>query len=368
MIKEEFKSLIQKARYGDNAAVSVLMDSYGSNNISEEYSCPFSNIILSLLEKDDKKWILPLAMVGNLNAISCLIEGSKFKYSEYITSWIDSQTGENIISIGKTYIDGDVTFNLNESEIKQLHRVIYELDNLTEMQLKMLYSNQCLDDVALLESLHKKYQYQFLADKLGECYEQGRFNVEVNIEKSQYYYELNGFTESKANKILFDNFFLVEKLYSKYKYKCLACALAEFYHYGREEQGIFRNKEKAKHFYALAGNEYDDDFTENPYCIEYIIEGENIAALKKLIDKLTEEVGDPDNGLGIYVPVGVLMKCLVGSDEYHGNLIYVTENENALEISAEVQDGDEFAVAYAIEKAFPDLNVEIESRFLLSKL
>ena len=363
---DEIKLLLDKARCGDSAAQLALMDAYDKHDYSQNYMCGFSDIILSQLEKDDKKWILPLAKAGNLNAISCLIEGAKRKYSIDEKNDTDSYIGEKITLIGKTYIDDGVTFNLNEREIKQLHRVIEELDNLTEMQLKVLYFNRCIDDVALLESLHEKYRYTFLADKLAECYEHGYINVRLNIERTQYYYELNGFTESKANSILFDNFLLVEKLYSKYNYKCLASELARFYHYGKEEQGLFRNKEKAKHFYTIAGVEYEEgDLNEHPYCVEYVIKGDDVTALKKIIDELTDMVGMPDNELGIYVPVDVLMKCLVGSDEYRGNLIYVKEEENGLVISAEVQDGDEEALGYAIKEVFPNLDVETNIEYPL---
>ena len=77
-----------------------------------------------------------------------------------------------------------------------------------------------------------------------------------------------------------------------------ACEIAAVYRYGNERSGIYANRAKAKHYYEIAGEEFDkfedldDDFLED---IDYTIKGTpaTLAKLRAIIDELCPLYGKP---------------------------------------------------------------------------
>ena len=143
-----------------------------------------------------------------------------------------------------------------------------------------------------------------------------------------------------------------------------ALFLGYAHHFGDEEHGIFRNPKKAKEIYLEIGEPPEKapflgDFF--PETAKYIFTGsaEDVEAVKVLIDKLVAKVGSPDNEFGLYIPVGALMKLLVGSRYYEGNVLYSElENPEKLVITAELDSPEK--LLYAFRQAYPSLNVEME--------
>lgn len=140
--------------------------------------------------------------------------------------------------------------------------------------------------------------------------------------------------------------------------------LGHKYHFGDEEIGIFRDPEKAREIYLMVGEPVE----ESPFFGEdyidsgtYTIKGdaEDIENLKSLLDGLTEKYGMKDNEFGLYIPVGKLMKALVNSPYYNGNVIFVElVGENALKIYCELDKPE--VLLYALRKAYPNVEVDMK--------
>ena len=93
---------------------------------------------------------------------------------------------------------------------------------------------------------------------------------------------------------------------------------------------------------------------------DYVIAGSSVEleGVKLLIDNLTERFGMPGNEFGLYVPVGVLMKVMVGSPYYEGNILYMeSESPEKLVVTAELEKPH--ALLYAFREAFPNLKIDM---------
>jgi len=67
----------------------------------------------------------------------------------------------------------------------------------------------------------------------------------------------------------------------------------------------------------------------------------------------------PWNELGLYVPMEILMKTLVGSKYYVGNLLTMnTDNPECIVLHAEANKME--PLLYALRQAFPNLNIEMK--------
>ena len=147
--------------------------------------------------------------------------------------------------------------------------------------------------------------------------------------------------------------------------KNAAFNLAYKYRYGDEENGIFIDRKAAKHCYELAGGEYDpkDDESRNDFpCYKTITAKgteQELEVLKMLVNELTQRFGTPDNELGLYIPMDPMMKVLVGSPYYRGNLLYMDEDVQG-ELSLRVEMDDPYVLLYALRQAFPYLELEIK--------
>jgi RNA polymerase sigma factor (sigma-70 family) len=144
--------------------------------------------------------------------------------------------------------------------------------------------------------------------------------------------------------------------------KSAALKLGQMYDKGDEENGIFRNPVKARRYFKLAGKKYEyEPEEENPHEADYFLRGsaEELAAVKTLVDELTQKYGDAFNEFGLYIPMNILMKTLVGSRYYDGNLLTMnTDDPECIVLHAEANTME--PLLYALRQAFPNLKIEMK--------
>ena len=142
--------------------------------------------------------------------------------------------------------------------------------------------------------------------------------------------------------------------------KSAALKLGLLYDKGDEKNGIFRNPVKARRYYKLAGKKYEYvPEEEDPHEADYFLRGsaEELAAVKTLVDELAQKYGEPANELGLYISMNILMKTLVGSHYYDGNLLTMnTDNPECIVLHAEANRVE--PLLYALRQAFPNLSIE----------
>ena len=144
--------------------------------------------------------------------------------------------------------------------------------------------------------------------------------------------------------------------------KSAALKLGQLYDKGDEENGIFRNPVKARRYFKLAGEKYEyEPEDEDPHEADYFLRGsaEELAAVKALVDELTQKYGDAFNEFGLYIPMNILMKTFVGSRYYDGNLLTMnTDDPECIVLHAEANTME--PLLYALRQAFPNLEIEMK--------
>ena len=144
--------------------------------------------------------------------------------------------------------------------------------------------------------------------------------------------------------------------------KSAALKLGQMYDKGDEKNGIFRNPLKAREYFKMAGEKYEyEPEEENPHEADYFLRGsaEELAAVKALVDELTQKYGDAFNEFGLYIPMNILMKTLVGSRYYDGNLLTMnTDDPECIVLHAEANTME--PLLYALRQAFPNLEIEMK--------
>ena len=144
--------------------------------------------------------------------------------------------------------------------------------------------------------------------------------------------------------------------------KSAALKLGQMYDKGDEKNGIFRHPLKAREYFKLAGKKYEyEPEEENPHEADYFLRGsaEELAAVKTLVDELTQKYGDAFNEFGLYIPMNILMKTLVGSRYYDGNLLTMnTDDPECIVLHAEANTLE--PLFYALRQAFPNLEIEMK--------
>lgn len=144
--------------------------------------------------------------------------------------------------------------------------------------------------------------------------------------------------------------------------KSAALKLGQMYDKGDEKNGIFRNPLKAREYFKMAGEKYEyEPEEENPHEADYFLRGsaEELAAVKTLVDELTQKYGDAFNEFGLYIPMNILMKTLVGSRYYDGNLLTMnTDDPECIVLHAEANTME--PLLYALRQAFPNLEIEMK--------
>ena len=144
--------------------------------------------------------------------------------------------------------------------------------------------------------------------------------------------------------------------------KSAALKLGQMYDKGDEKNGIFRHPLKAREYFKMAGEKYEyEPEEENPHEADYFLRGsaEELAAVKTLVDELTQKYGDAFNEFGLYIPMNILMKTLVGSRYYDGNLLTMnTDDSECIVLHAEANTME--PLLYALRQAFPNLKIEMK--------
>ena len=144
--------------------------------------------------------------------------------------------------------------------------------------------------------------------------------------------------------------------------KSAALKLGRMYDKGDEKNSIFRNPLKAHDYYKLAGRKYRYRIElEDPHEADYFLRGsaEELVAVKTLVDELAQKYGEPENELGLYVSMNILMKTLVGSHYYDGNLLRMnTDDPECIVLHAEANRVE--PLLYALRQAFPNLDIEVK--------
>jgi hypothetical protein len=86
---------------------------------------------------------------------------------------------------------------------------------------------------------------------------------------------------------------------------------------------------------------------------------EELVAVKTLVDELAQKYGEPENELGLYISMNILMKTLVGSHYYDGNLLTMnTDDPECIVLHAEANRVE--PLLYALRQAFPNLDIEVK--------
>jgi hypothetical protein len=263
--------------------------------------CQCSFDPLSIMDDTDTQWLTPLAQQGDIKAIRMLYSGATRSMQHWVDEFVDEETGEKILLDRYDPLDG-ATFTTSTDE---LYKLIEGIDSFTD------------EDVSLLNS-----------------------------------------------SILQGNHRVSEHLYDKHRNAGFALTLAENYYYGAEEQGIFIDKEKARYYYDLAGEdmpemEEDDDLSD--ICTAtFTINGDKqqIGQIAELIKNLTTQFGTPDCESGLYLPIMYLTENLVGSNAYEG-LIMACENNDfdGLELKVETYSNVPRALKCALQREFPLLMI-----------
>ena len=144
--------------------------------------------------------------------------------------------------------------------------------------------------------------------------------------------------------------------------KSAALKLGQMYDKGDEKNGIFRHPLKAREYFKLAGKKYKyEPEEEDPHEADYFLKGsaQELAAVKTLVDELTQKYGDACNEFGLYIPMNILMKSLVGSRYYDGNLLSMnTDDPECIILHAEANRME--PLLYALRQAFPNLEIEVK--------
>lgn len=266
-----------------------------------DYSCQCSNELLSIMDDTDTQWLTPLAQQGDIKAICMLYIGATRSTQHWVEEFVDEETGEKILLDRYDTLDG-ATFTTSTDE---LYKLIEGIDSFTD------------EDVSLLNS-----------------------------------------------SILQGNHRVSEHLYDKHRNAGFALTLAENYYYGAEEQGIFIDKEKARYYYDLAGEDMpemeEDDDLSDIYTVTFTINGDKqqIGQIAELIKNLTTQFGTPDNEFGLYLPIKYLTENLVGSNAYEGNIISCENNDfDGLELKVETNSNVPRALKCALQREFPLLMI-----------
>lgn len=265
------------------------------------YSCQGYIEPLSIMDDTDTQWLTPLAQQGDVKAICMLYIGATRSTQHWVDEFVDEETGEKILLDRYDPLDG-ATFTTSTDE---LYKLIEVIDSFTD------------EDVSLLNS-----------------------------------------------SILQGNHRVSEHLYDKHRNAGFALTLAENYYYGAEEQGIFIDKEKARYYYDLAGEDMpemeEDCDLSDIYTVTFTINGDKqqIGQIAELIKNLTTQFGTPDNEHGLYLPIRYLIEKLTGSNAYKGNIMSCeNNNSDGLELKVETNSNGARALKWALQREYPLLRI-----------
>ena len=279
----------------------------------------------SLIEPTDKKWLMKLAEEDdNIGAIYCLLHGMHRKYEYWDETFIDEETNEEVSLLRSDIVEGS-TFEKNEGEEERLiQKVMEQKHRLSVDELTILCFEIDDNKELLLEQINK-----------------GDEEAAIFIDDPVILQELC----DKGNEAAAEN---------------LGCKYA----YGDEANGIFVDHKRASRYMELAGKDYNPkDYEEEdmPREFDYILKGnaETLSGICTMIDDLCHRFGTPDNEFGMYVPLGPVMKVLVGTPYYRGNIMSMNQDApDCLTLHAEANSGE--PLLYALRRCYENLSVEMK--------
>ena len=277
---------------------------------------------LNVFAESDKSILMNLANEGDMHAACVLLDGMNRKVHSWTEKFLDEDTNEEVDILRSEYIDG-TTFESDENEKKELmHKIVDSKASMTIEDLWEACRRLNDPDPLLFELLNR-----------GE-------------ENAAAYFEDPTILQELANK---GNKYAAEEL-------------GFLYDRGDEEKGIFVNPKKAEDLFNMAGKEYEyEPEEEDPNEADYFLRGsaQDLEPVKRLVNELTQRYGDVGNELGLYVPMEILMKTLVGSEYYAGNLLTMnTDAPDCIVLHAEANRME--PLLYALRQTFPTLDIEMQ--------
>lgn len=108
---------------------------------------------------------------------------------------------------------------------------------------------------------------------------------------------------------------------------------------------------------ALIQHSKDAETTECSDFVIYRIMGDDVPVVKLLLMELYKRCGGRTEPF-MYLPLEIVMKVLIGSDAYVGNIQSISEGEPC-EISVEFYQTDHNCLKYALLEIFLNLTIEI---------
>lgn len=277
---------------------------------------------LDMFSEGDKSKLMNLANEGDIHAACVLIKGMNRKEHSWMETFVDEDTNKEVEILRCEVIDG-ATFESDDNEIKELTQKI--VDSKASMTVEDLWEACRIlsdPDPLLFELLNR-------GEEIAAAY--------------------------------FENPTVLQELADKGN-KYAAEELGSLYDIGDEAKGIFINPKKAKELFNIAGKEYEyEPEEEDPHGADYFLRGsaQELEPVKMLVNELTQRYGTVGNELGLYVPMEILMKTLVGSKYYAGNLLTMnTDTPDCIVLHAEANRME--PLLYALRQAFPNLDIEMQ--------
>ena len=308
--------VIKRAREGEDYCPAIAADMILNGDTAKYFS---------LIEPADKKWLMKRAEEHeDIGAIYCLLHGMHRKYEFWNETFIDEDTNEEVECLRSDIVEGS-TFEKDEGEEERLIQMVME------------------------------QKHQLSVDELTKlCFEIDD-NKELLLERIK-----KGDEEAA---IFIDDPVILQELCDKGN-KTAAEHMAYKYAYGDEANGIFIDHKHAKQYMELAGKDYNPkDYEEEdmPREFDYILKGdaETLGNIRTMIDDLCHRFGTPDNEFGMYVPLGPVMKSLVGTPYYRGNIMSMNQDApDCLTLHAEANYGG--SLLYALRQAYTNLDIEVK--------
>ena len=282
---------------------------------------------LDIFQSNDKQELMKLAEKGNIHAIFCLIKGLSVKERSYEETFVDEETGEQVI-VPRCDVEEGVTFEKEEAEEGKE-------DEVTRLE-KMLYDAK--------ERMSEEELYIVIA---------------LPIDADPFRLEIVNRGNEEYAKYINDYGILLEL--SEKGNKHAALAAARMRQYGDEEQGVFIDLEEAKRLYGIAGAEMEpDEYNDEVDEFDYVLKSDtpdSLTVVKTLIEDLAGRCGTPDKEFGLYVPLDILMRVLIGSSHYYGNVMSM-DAEDPNQIKLHVETNRIEPLFYALKTCFPHLGIE----------
>ncbi len=308
--------LIRRAREGEDYCPAIAAEMILDGDTAKYFS---------LIEPSDKKWLMKRAEEHeDIGAIYCLLHGMHRKYEFWNETFVDEDTHEEVELLRSNIVEGS-TFEKEEGEEERLIQMVME------------------------------QKHRLSVEELTKlCFEIGD-NKELLLERIK-----KGDEEAA---IFIDDPIILQELCDKGN-KTAAEHMGYKYAYGDEANGIFVDYVKAAEYMKLAGEEFDaNDYREDadPHDYEYTLKGdaETLGAIRTMVDNLCQRFGTPGNELGMFVPLGTVMRKLVGSSHYEGNILSMEQpTPDCLILNTEANKGE--PLLYALRQRYENLNIEMK--------